>query len=398
MSKFLFFNVPATGHIDPTLPVAAELVQRGHQVDYFLTEAYRQRIEASGAVFHAYHGIGPDYFDELIQRFNPVRLATQLVETAGWLMPSLVEVVEQIRPQAIVYGSMCPWGRICARQAGLPAIASMALLDLPPRYFLMSGELQPAIAMMAVGLPWIPRYRRAARAVQKASGVSLPSFVRLLNWPGDHNICYTAPALLPDPNHFGTDYTFVGPPDLDRVEEIPFPFDELAAGRPLVYISLGTIFNKNPHFFRTCLAALVGKDVQVVVSTGHGLQAEDLEPLPENAIVREYVPQQAILKRASLFISHSGANSVHHALYQGVPLLMVPQQLEQAQTAARIRELGAGLLLKRGQVTQERVSQMAQRLLSDPSFHQRAAALGKALQKAGGAPTAAEAIETVVQV
>ena len=89
MSRFLFFNIPTTGHIDPTLPVAAELVRRGHAVDYFLTEAYRQRIEATGAAFHAYQGIGPDYFDELIQRFNPVRLATQLVETAGWLTFSL---------------------------------------------------------------------------------------------------------------------------------------------------------------------------------------------------------------------------------------------------------------------------------------------------------------------
>jgi MGT family glycosyltransferase len=397
MSRFLFFNIPTTGHIDPTLPVAAELVRRGHAVDYFLTEAYRQRIEATGAAFHAYQGIGPDYFDELIQRFNPVRLATQLVETAGWLTSSLVEAAEQIRPQAIVYDSMCPWGRICARQAGLPAVASMALLDLPARYFLQSGEFQPAMAMMAIGLPWIPRYWRAARGVQETTGVSMPSFVRLLNWPGDHNISYTARALLPDTNHYGSDYTFVGPPDLDRVEEIPFPFDELADDRPLIYISLGTVFNKNPHFFRVCLAALDGMDVQVVVSTGRGVKVTELEPLPNNAIVRDYVPQQAILKRASLFISHSGANSVHHALYQGVPLLMVPQQLEQAQTAARIRELGAGLLLKRGQVTRERVRQMAQRLLNENSFRLRAASLGEALQKAGGAVSAAEAIEVVGQ-
>ena len=91
MSRFLFFNVPTTGHVDPSLPVAADLVQRGHEVGYFLTEAYRERVAETGATFHAYTGIGPDYFDPLIQRFNPVRLATQLVETAARLAPSLLQ-------------------------------------------------------------------------------------------------------------------------------------------------------------------------------------------------------------------------------------------------------------------------------------------------------------------
>ncbi len=334
MSRFIFFNVPTTGHIDPTLPVAAELVQRGHEVEYFLTEAYRERVAATGATFHAYPGIGPDYFEPLIQRFNPLRLATQLVETAARLAPTLLETVEQTRPQAIIYDSMCPWGRICARQSGLPAVASMALLTLPPRYFLKSGELGPFVEMMAVGMPWLLRYARAAHRLQKSTGVSVPGFVRVLNWPGDHNICYSSRALLPDQDAFGSDYSFVGPPDLDRVEEIAFPFEQLNPGFPLIYISLGTVFNKNPSFFRACLDAFKGKDVQVVISTGRGVPLTTLGRVPENAIVRDYVPQQAILKRGCLFISHGGANSVHHALYQGVPILMVPQQLEQAQTAA----------------------------------------------------------------
>lgn len=396
MSRFIFLNVPTTGHVDPSLPVAAELVQRGHGVDYFLTEAYHERVEATGATFHAYTGIGPDYFDSLIQRFNPVRLATQLVKTAAHLVPLLSQEVEQIRPQAIIYDSMCPWGSVCARRTGLPAIASMALLNLPPRYFLKSGELRPFVEMMIIGMPWILRYARAARELQMITGVCVPGFVHVLNWPGDHNICYSSRALLPDQGVYGTDYTFVGPPDLERVEEIPFPFDELNTDMPLVYISLGTVFNKNTHFFRSCLDAFKGMDVQVVVSTGRGVPLSALEPVPENAIVRDYVPQQAILKRASLFISHSGANSVHHALYQGVPLLMVPQQLEQAQTAARISELGAGLLLNRRQASPERLRQMAQRLLNEPSFKQQATVLGKALQKAGGAARAAEKIESIV--
>jgi MGT family glycosyltransferase len=395
MATFLFYNVPSTGHVDPTLPVAAELVERGHKVVYFLTGAYRDRVEATGATFRAYEGIGPDYFDDVTRRFNPVQLATQLAESAIHLQPSLQAAVRETAPQAIIYDSMCPWGRLAARQAGLPAVASMALLEVPPRYLWRSGELGDGAAVIRRGLPWLARYRRAARTLREGTGVAVPSFVRLLNWPGDHNICYTAPALLPDACRLGPAYTFVGPPLSAGAEKVPFPYEALQPGRPLIYVSLGTVFNDDQAFFRACLAAFAGQEVQVVVSTGRRLQASDLEPLPANAIVRDYVPQQAILERASLFITHSGANSVHHALYHGVPLLLVPQQLEQALIAARIAELGAGLILNRRRLSPERIGELARRLLADSAYRGRAAALGKALRQAGGAPQAAAAIETI---
>jgi MGT family glycosyltransferase len=291
---------------------------------------------------------------------------------------------------------MCPWGRIAARQAGLPAAASMALLEVPPRYLRQSGELPSALAIMARGLPWLPRFWRAAHVLRRTTGVAIPSFVRLLNWPGDRNICYTARALQPDADRYGTDYAFVGPPLVDEAGDVPFPFEQLAADRPLIYVSLGTVFNDNPDFFRTCLAAFAGHEVQLVVSTGRRLRPADLAPLPDNAIVRDYVPQQAILQRASLFITHGGANSVHHALLYGVPLLLVPQQLEQALIAARVVELGAGLLLNRRRLIPERAGQLGQQLLTEVSFQTQAAALGRALREAGGAARAAEVLETMV--
>ena len=397
MARILFFNIPTTGHVDPTLAVAAELVRRGHKLDYFLTDAYRPRVEATGSVYHAYEGIGSDYFEPLIQRFNPVRLATQLVDTAGWLLPSLTQAIRRIQPQAIVYDSMCPWGRVAARQAGQPAIASMALLDLPMSYLFKSGEWRSALPVMTGGLPWMLRFLQAARRLKKTSGVSAPSFIQVLNWPGDHNLCYTARMLLPNQQRFGADYSFVGPPIQEAAADIPFPFDKLAPDRPLIYVSLGTVFNRNPGFFRACLAAFAGDEVQVVVSTGNGVPIEALAPVPENAIIRSYVPQDAILARASAYISHSGVNSVHQALQHGVPMLLVPQQTEQALTAARVVELGAGLILNRQAVTREKVRGMANRLMSEGAFRLQAAAIGARLNEAGGAPKAADAVERMIE-
>jgi UDP:flavonoid glycosyltransferase YjiC (YdhE family) len=51
MSKILVFNVPAHGHVNPTLPVVRELVSRGEQVAYYLTDEFEPQIRHIGAKF-----------------------------------------------------------------------------------------------------------------------------------------------------------------------------------------------------------------------------------------------------------------------------------------------------------------------------------------------------------
>jgi UDP:flavonoid glycosyltransferase YjiC (YdhE family) len=54
-----------------------------------------------------------------------------------------------------------------------------------------------------------------------------------------------------------------------------------------------------------------------------------------------------VLRRADLFITHGGFNSVQEGLVAGVPLLLFPQMQEQVFNAERVSELGAGLRLRR---------------------------------------------------
>ena len=61
---------------------------------------------------------------------------------------------------------------------------------------------------------------------------------------------------------FSDQYAFVGP----SVPAVTAAQREKK--RPLVYISLGTVMNRNPAFYRNCFAALGDMDVDVVLSTG----------------------------------------------------------------------------------------------------------------------------------
>ncbi|HET9223404.1 MAG TPA: hypothetical protein VFO07_12915, partial [Roseiflexaceae bacterium] len=54
MSKIIYLTPPAHGHINPTLPVMRELVQRGDELICYNTAEFRPQIEQTGAIFRAY--------------------------------------------------------------------------------------------------------------------------------------------------------------------------------------------------------------------------------------------------------------------------------------------------------------------------------------------------------
>ncbi|OJT21086.1 hypothetical protein BO221_29910 [Archangium sp. Cb G35] len=49
--KFLFFLMPAQGHVTPSLPIARELIARGTEVTYYLTDEYASSVRRVGATF-----------------------------------------------------------------------------------------------------------------------------------------------------------------------------------------------------------------------------------------------------------------------------------------------------------------------------------------------------------
>src|SRR5688572_32807348 len=49
MIRYLFAVFPVSGHVNPGLPIARELVARGHDVRWYSTQRFRRAIEATGA-------------------------------------------------------------------------------------------------------------------------------------------------------------------------------------------------------------------------------------------------------------------------------------------------------------------------------------------------------------
>ena len=137
-------------------------------------------------------------------------------------------------------------------------------------------------------------------------------------------------------------FLFIGASIASATRQESFDFSRLD-GRPLIYISLGTVHFTNDRFFESAMAALADYPAQFLLSAGRGTDVSRFRDVPANFIVRETFPQLAVLERASLFVSHAGLNSMHESLWYGVPLICVPQQFEQlraGQRAGRCRSAG----------------------------------------------------------
>lgn len=136
-------------------------------------------------------------------------------------------------------------------------------------------------------------------------------------------------------------YKFIGPNINDRIshEDSVIRYAKKLK-KKIVYISLGTLFNKNIEFFKDCINYFKDKDEYFVfMSIGRNGDISQFSPFPSNFYIRTTLPQLEILKSAYLFITHSGMNGISEAILNQVPMISSPQQSEQFLNATRLLEV-----------------------------------------------------------
>lgn len=397
MAHITLFSIPAAGHVNPSLPVTAELVRRGVRVTYYNTPEWRERIERTGATFRAYPPI-PD-LERLLTSAGSTNFAYNahlLIRQIDHLLPAVLEALRANPPDCLIYDSLAVWARAAGRLLGLRSAAFITTFALPP------GVIPPLPLSVVAPTLWYllretPAYLRTARLLRQRHQVRDVNLMNALMNLGDLNLVFTSETLQPLRDRLDASFRFVGPALGERHDALDFALDE----RPLVYVSLGTINNHNVPFYRQCFAALGDLPVQVVLSAGRRTPLDALGTPPANFIVRPFVAQLEVLQRARAFVTHAGLNSVHEGLMFGVPLLLLPQQPEQSLVAAQVVRHGAGLAFGStppyGQIATPTLRNAVQCLLADDTFRQAAARLGDGLRTAGGAARAADEIHAFLQ-
>jgi MGT family glycosyltransferase len=389
MFKLLIMGIPGHGHVNPTLPIVSELARRGATVLYYNTEEFRAKIEAAGAQFRAYPAVGlsAERITQAVER-SLVDVTELLFEVAPPLVDFMRGEIAREQPTVLMFDSICLWGHIAARLSRLPTIGSVTTFIQAGARIRMTWR--DMAHMLGKALPKLPRLLKLRKAITARYGADALPHGKIFPCTGDINLVFTARDLQPDTPLIDETFRFVGPSLSPRYNDAPL---DLPAARPLVYISLGTIHH-DAAFYHACFEAFADYPGTFVLSAGS--QAEALTP-PENFVVRAHVPQLEVLKQADLFITHAGMNSVQEALYYGVPMVCVPQQIEQVLNARIVESRGAGVVLADRppygkNVTPNLLRDAADRVLGDGQYRDAAKRLQTALHTTGGTMQAVEEI------
>ncbi|MGX7826015.1 glycosyltransferase [Actinokineospora sp. 24-640] len=185
------------------------------------------------------------------------------------------------------------------------------------------------------------------------------------------NVMPTIPALLGDDAITDDGVRLVGLPGAagTRGDEVAFAgLDRIDPGRPLVYVSFGTIFYRRPDLLRTVITGAAATGARVIAAVGD--LAGELA-LPDDVLTAPYLPQREVLERADVFITHGGYNSVAESIRAATPMLVIPLAVDQPVQAYFVGSAGFGTALEPAGVTERAVADAVTDLL-DPARDYRA--------------------------
>ena len=385
MKRIAFFCIPAHGHTNPMLPVAAELVSRGNTVRFYSFNEFKSKIEASGAEFISCDSYLPKLTkkeEAELKNVSITEMTIQGIRTTLAMDMFLHNEFLSFKPDVVYTDSVCFWGKLNAWKHGVPMVVStstFAFNQMSSQYMKNSPK---ELADMIFGLPKISKELKKL----KPYGYHVRSTLSLAQ--SDNNtdsIVYTSRHFQPYAESFSKHYAFVGPSVFSKDQ----PDKEKL--RPLVYISLGTVINDRPDFYSRCIEALKDQDADILISCGNVIDIEALGVLPDNVKVYPYVDQPGILSRADVFITHCGMNSVSESLYMATPPVLYPQTNEQRAVARRTIEIGAGLMLTDDSV--QGIRSAVQKVLKNNDYRVAAKACSEDFRSCIGTAGAAEFIE-----
>jgi MGT family glycosyltransferase len=289
-----------------------------------------------------------------------------------------------------VYDPFCLSARLLADRLGVPAVQTHATYAFTEAA-LRAPAFRRIVAWVAAAPP-SPEFDAASRDLADRFRVEPPRMRDVFLHAAAFNVVFMPRAFHPGAEAFDDRWVFVGPSIGPRHHDEHGGPPEGLDGAPLLFVSLGTVFNDRAPFFRACLEAFRETEWRVLLAVGATVDLDALGTVPPNATVRRYVPQIEVLGRARVFVSHGGMNSTMESIVAGVPLVVVPQQPEQGVTADRVTELGLGTHLEPEQVTAASLAAAVARVTGDAGIAARVDAMRAAAVSAGGPVRAAGAI------
>jgi UDP:flavonoid glycosyltransferase YjiC (YdhE family) len=369
------------------VPLAKAFLDRGDEVLWVAAPEVCPTLAADGFIVRA-AGLNQaesrQLFDRQFPEFEalapaerPAFMFPRLFGTvrAGPMLADLIPIMAEWRPDVNVHEAGELAGPIAAATLAVPSITH-AFGGVTPKERVAAASIEVSSLWRSQGLdppPYAGCYDFLYLDIYPASLQTTASHI---------------PVVQPlRPVAFATDAGDDHPPDWLLADD----------GDPLVYFTLGTVFNTDTSLLATIVNGLALLPVRVLVTVGPAGDPDVLGPQPEHVHVARYVPHTQILPHAAIVVSHAGSGTFLAALGHGIPQLCVPQAADQFVNAAACVRSGAGLAIQPGEVTEDNVRAATERLIGETAFGRAAQHVRSEIQDMPGPDVVANIIEERVR-
>lgn len=360
------------GHLTRQLPIAERLRKQGHAVFFAVrdTKVAAQLLEPRGFAFTQ----AP--FDTASRRspqpptnYAEILLASGYADptTLGGLIRSWLSLIRLLHADCIVLDH-APTALFTAYLCGLPSIVIGSGFEIPP-------DISPLPTIRPWEIIELDRLQQAENRVLDRLNALTESFdrPRLQCLSGLFRYAETMLASFSELDHYGPrpgqDYPgplaidLAGQPEAWREPDKPHIFAYLRPSLP------------NFGFLLTALSKMKA-EVIVVAPAIRRNQADRLASDRFRIHDQPVTLDGKLMQSADLAVSHAGAGMVNTCLLSGVPMLLVPQNVEQCLMSRCVEAIGAGITAKQAQ-DEMQYSELLEQLLITPGYRQQAKAFAQ---------------------
>lgn len=368
--------LPGHGHFNPMLALAQALVRGGHDVAFATAADFCPHVERAGfAAFPAGMPLARQMEEarrrypeqdrlsamERFEQFVPRMLAGV---AAPARLADLVPVVREWRPDVLVHDETEFAGPVAAAAAGIPwADQSVGILR-PLGMARLAGEtLAPLCEEHGVDVGAFGGLFRYLYLDVAPPSLQSPEIAQI-------DVAHPVQNATVEPGAEG--------------ESLPEWVHRLPPERPVVYVSLGTVFNARARgVFAAMLEALRSEPVTAILTIGPGNDPAEFGPQPDHIHVERFIPQSLLLPFCDAVVNQGGT-AILPILAHGLPLLVLPQGANQFHNAAACVAAGVGRRLLPDEVTPEAVRRDVHALLHDDSLREGARRVQRELAEMPG--------------
>ncbi len=422
MAKYLFTVIPALGHINPMMPVAAELKKRGHTVGFVTGKDYIKGIESEG--MHAFPLGFPGLESGKSHTLDKMFLHTGVLSNYYFFkyladvnlgsIDGLRSLITSFKPDVIVNDSLTYSGSQAAELYSLPWATFCSVPGLIP-----SSDTPPFTTW---GLP--PTKNTLIKTVYSIIRFGQNLFFRLFDSlynrnrkalglpPVKTSVIYSSlsPNLIMVPTCEGFEYKRSDwPPQLHLLGPAPWGknnskrssdawIDELPQDKPVIYVTIGTVQGlRLLEFFDKIIDALKDEPYYVVMSVGQTADLSRFSSAPGHFRFERFVPHSRILPRITAVIHHGGQGISQDSICHGLPSVVIPISQDLYEVARRCTSAGVSVRIPYPKLTPECLRSALTQILTEPEIKDNTKKLQSVFLKTNAGVTGAELLEKLFE-